>query len=137
MYFVQDTALRNVRQNEIFHTASRVKIPLVNFTVKRRKAMEKLCVLLFVTKCFGLIKFSHSFVANESQKMACDCCIRSFCRSCVTEQNKTKETEAENNAFSCDFCRCFDFPRIGDYVLATYKSRQKPPFFPFLPEITI
>ncbi|VDK88721.1 unnamed protein product, partial [Litomosoides sigmodontis] len=67
------------------------------------------------------ITCENSF-ANESQKMTCDSCIRSFCRSCVAEQNKTKEAEAENSAFSCDFCRCFDFPRIGDYVVATYKS---------------
>uniref|UniRef100_A0A0R3S3H1 Histone-lysine N-methyltransferase n=1 Tax=Elaeophora elaphi TaxID=1147741 RepID=A0A0R3S3H1_9BILA len=67
------------------------------------------------------IKCENSF-ENESQKVACDFCIRSFCQSCVIEQNNIKETEAENRAFACDFCLCFDFPRIGDYVLATYKS---------------
>ncbi|CAG9537142.1 unnamed protein product [Cercopithifilaria johnstoni] len=67
------------------------------------------------------VKCENSF-ENEYQKVACGSCIRSFCHSCVAEQNKTKEKEAENTAFLCDFCRCFDFPRIGDYVLATYKS---------------
>ncbi|KAL3981725.1 SET domain family protein [Acanthocheilonema viteae] len=67
------------------------------------------------------IKCENSF-ENESQKMVCDSCIRSFCHNCITKQNKMKETEAGNSAFSCDFCHCFDFPRIGDYVLATYKS---------------
>ncbi|MCP9266319.1 putative histone-lysine N-methyltransferase Mes-4 [Dirofilaria immitis] len=43
-------------------------------------------------------------------------------RACV-DKNKIKETETDHNSYVCDFCRCFDFPRIGDYVLATYKSR--------------
>ncbi|KAM3726841.1 Nuclear receptor binding SET domain protein [Dirofilaria immitis] len=67
------------------------------------------------------IKCENSF-ENESQKVACDSCIRSFCHSCV-DKNKIKETETDHNSYVCDFCRCFDFPRIGDYVLATYKSR--------------
>ncbi|VDK69039.1 unnamed protein product [Onchocerca ochengi] len=67
------------------------------------------------------IKCENSF-ENESQKVACDSCIRSFCHSCVGK-NKNKEVKAESNSFVCDFCRCFDFPRIGDYVLATYKSK--------------
>ncbi|EFO20057.2 hypothetical protein LOAG_08436 [Loa loa] len=67
------------------------------------------------------IKCENSF-EDESHKVACNSCIRSFCRSCVAEKNKIKDTEIGDNAFICDFCRCFDFPRIGDYVLATYKS---------------
>uniref|UniRef100_A0A183GY43 Histone-lysine N-methyltransferase n=1 Tax=Onchocerca flexuosa TaxID=387005 RepID=A0A183GY43_9BILA len=67
------------------------------------------------------IKCENSF-DNESQEMACDFCIRSFCHNCV-RKNKTKEVKVESNPFVCDFCRCFDFPRIGDYVLATYKSK--------------
>uniref|UniRef100_A0A1I8ENB2 Histone-lysine N-methyltransferase n=2 Tax=Wuchereria bancrofti TaxID=6293 RepID=A0A1I8ENB2_WUCBA len=67
------------------------------------------------------VKCENSF-ENDSQKMACNSCIRSFCHSCVAGKNKIKDAKAENFAFVCDFCRCFDFPRIGDYVLATYKS---------------
>uniref|UniRef100_A0A915PTH4 Histone-lysine N-methyltransferase n=1 Tax=Setaria digitata TaxID=48799 RepID=A0A915PTH4_9BILA len=67
------------------------------------------------------IKCENSF-ENESQKVACESCVRSFCYNCVAEKNEAKKSNIEGSTFICDFCRCFDFPRIGDYVLASYKS---------------
>ncbi|VDM95892.1 unnamed protein product [Thelazia callipaeda] len=58
---------------------------------------------------------------RKTQKLACTSCIRSFCYECITKKN-INCTKTQSNEFVCDFCRCFDFPIIGDHVLAAYKS---------------